>query len=500
MNTFEAYQNKAFDLTAFGLMRAGTDYACFCTPVGAEIFAAPGVDGNHYCRIVGFGETIFAVSPANGAGEYVHPVARSFEDFLRLLLMLDGEAAIEQCWQWSQEQFDAFMADERVSQETKEAAYALMEQTGLEPMERPYDYIRSLQASFDYKSLPFSDEYYETVPPEDLTEQAETHCEQPASDWAVYYEDSFGVEQREGDLCREISVGKRFSWAGREWCIPSVYICGQGMVTDILMRVDRTALRAFLEKWQAIKAEGDLTDAQCSQVERENPLAFDFTAALTAGGQELRTSGGCAIPLVSWEEEFDRWDILKHYDLNPADGWLIQRTSFPWPEGHALDLSGLTVAIAHQPGWIPGEAFTAAAGESLTFTNPVTGVKHTLTVQALEEQTHTFDQTQRIQMGLPELEYPDRFRTITYTVTPEPEEGSFRITDFSRGDSPREKGGKACGATAIGIIFGHSREDEGDFVAAAASSLYFTLPEQTTWQISFRERQYDEIKVSLLKQ
>ena len=49
---------------------------------------------------------IFAISPSNGVGEFVHPVARNFDDFLRLLLVCDGDAAIEQCWQWSQEQFD----------------------------------------------------------------------------------------------------------------------------------------------------------------------------------------------------------------------------------------------------------------------------------------------------------------------------------------------------------------------------------------------------------
>ena len=56
MNTYEAYKNKEFDLAAFGLDRCGGDYAYFCTPVGANVFASPGVDGIHYCMIEGFGE------------------------------------------------------------------------------------------------------------------------------------------------------------------------------------------------------------------------------------------------------------------------------------------------------------------------------------------------------------------------------------------------------------------------------------------------------------
>ena len=97
MNTYEAYKNREFDLAAFGLDRCGGDYTYFCTPVGADVFASPGVDGIHYCMIEGFGELIFAISPMNCPGEYVHPVAKSFDDFLRLLLVCDGDAAIEQC-------------------------------------------------------------------------------------------------------------------------------------------------------------------------------------------------------------------------------------------------------------------------------------------------------------------------------------------------------------------------------------------------------------------
>ena len=41
MNTYKAYKNKEFDLSAFGLDRCGRDYTYFCTPVGADVFASP---------------------------------------------------------------------------------------------------------------------------------------------------------------------------------------------------------------------------------------------------------------------------------------------------------------------------------------------------------------------------------------------------------------------------------------------------------------------------
>ena len=68
MNTYKSYKNKEFDLSAFGLNRCGDDYAYFCTPVRADVFASPGVDGIHYCIIEGFGEIVFAISPMNCPG------------------------------------------------------------------------------------------------------------------------------------------------------------------------------------------------------------------------------------------------------------------------------------------------------------------------------------------------------------------------------------------------------------------------------------------------
>ena len=73
MNTYEAYKNKEFDLSAFGLNHCGGDYRYFCTPVGADVFASPGVDGIHYCMIEGFGEF----------DENHQPSDRTFLDFVQ---------------------------------------------------------------------------------------------------------------------------------------------------------------------------------------------------------------------------------------------------------------------------------------------------------------------------------------------------------------------------------------------------------------------------------
>ena len=63
------------DPTAVGLEPAGPEYACFCTPAGAETFAGLGCDGVHFVLLPG-DDGVYCVDPAMGEpGTYVLPVA-----------------------------------------------------------------------------------------------------------------------------------------------------------------------------------------------------------------------------------------------------------------------------------------------------------------------------------------------------------------------------------------------------------------------------------------
>ena len=52
---------------------------------------------------------VFAVSSMNAAPDFVHPLAKDFADFLRLLLACGDAAALEQAWMWEKSQFEAFL-------------------------------------------------------------------------------------------------------------------------------------------------------------------------------------------------------------------------------------------------------------------------------------------------------------------------------------------------------------------------------------------------------
>ena len=97
MVTYDKFKRMQIDHTAIGMMQRESYEPYFCTPENANVIGWAGVDGIHYCTIPQFGEMIFAVSPMN-FGDYVHPIARNFEDLLRLLLFCADMAAIEQCY------------------------------------------------------------------------------------------------------------------------------------------------------------------------------------------------------------------------------------------------------------------------------------------------------------------------------------------------------------------------------------------------------------------
>lgn len=84
--TFQKFLRYSIDLSPVGVERCADNPPYFCMPRGASVFGWAGMDGIHFCFIRGFDGMVFAVSPMNAAPDFVHPLAKDFADFLRLLL------------------------------------------------------------------------------------------------------------------------------------------------------------------------------------------------------------------------------------------------------------------------------------------------------------------------------------------------------------------------------------------------------------------------------
>ena len=514
MTLYEKFKNLHIDFSSLGLEQGGSRSDYFCTPKGAKVIGWEGVDGIHYCFVKGFGEVVFAVNPSNLPGDYVHPLARSFEDFLRLLLACKGLAAVEQAHLWDREKFDAFLREDGPpSLERQAALEGLRDGLGLTPMEDSYGYIQEVQASFDYGKIPFRKEYCDCVP------EALKRPERP--EWRVYFGSGFGGQHRGRDKPgREIPIGKTFSWCGKAWHVLAVYICGKGLVVDICMEVEPEEIWAYAENWRPwIEGKREFTPEEEERQEAENPMVVDYSPRLTVNDRELRhrsgyglvwaPASGCPEGMEPDLQDRESLRLVERYGLNPERGWSFWRDSFPWATKTKPAVKTLSLFLEADPVSIPGPRFTVSGlGDRVPFTHPATRESHTLLVTEYEAQE--IDTSRFPDSG--QWEYPAYCTAMSYVVEPEPPRESLTVRDRGQGDRPRRQSDPAGASSTrgvsvtggVGVIGGAdgpvaimltgSKRGQS---RTACSGLYFEPPKQIEWRMVFRQKPVESIEVDL---
>lgn len=491
---------RRLDLSALGLTPGEDSSGYFCTPEGAEVLGWTGVDGIHFCTVQGFGDMVFAVSPANLPGEYVHLVARNLEDFLGLLRAC-GADAVEQAHGWDRQTFDAFLAENSPGAEAKAAAERLKEQ-GTE-IPDPYGYLHELQANFDYETIPWKREYLEMLG----EEPEETKEEQP---WVVTFRGSLWGHAPEEEPGQEIPVNRTFSWDGDTWLVPAVYRCDQGLVVDLCLRVEEGDFLAFAERWSLWEdPEGQrLTMEQREQLETEHPLSRDVLVQAEVNGRLLRQKHGCGVGWLSClrngvENCPEARQVLDHYGLDPRACWSIQRLSFPWAGETPPVLRTLTLRLSAREITLPGPHFRdPAPGVEIVFDHPITKISHTLTVREREDQVLSAEMFPDDGMDRPRC-----YQVLSYTVTPDLKEPGFFLRDCCEGDPVRPKSGygpTAHNGVAMAVIGGADGPvvvltgGQRQELHTACSSLYYAPPETVEWRLGFRKKPREDRAVALL--
>lgn len=505
MNLYQKFKKLKIDHFAIELGLNGTEEKYFCTPKGARVIGSAGVDGIHYCFVRGQEEMVFAVSPMNVLGRNVYPIARTFEDLLRLLLACGSMAALEQVHQWDEEQFEEYVAENKPTTEVLAIFDVLREKLGITPMEEPFGYLRRLQDSYNYGELNFSKEYYElfnTYP-----------IDETPAEWKVTLDGGFNPER--GKSGKEIVLNKQFFWGDEIWHIPSIYQFSGGLVVDFCIQIDHDRVKAFFDKNRYLEEQGIcLSEEDAIRIRNESPTEVDFRPTLTVNGEVMRNSSGQGQTWIpsdiigddTWEDNYGRW-ILEHYELDTTKPWVIRRCSFVWEERRKIAIESIHVSLKRDKVDIPGICFhTPAVGESIMFEHPVTGMKHLLTVQEYElqemDETRFYDN---------ELEFPRHFTAMTYTIVPELARDAFMLKDRHRGDNPRpknpsERGRFAMSFGAIAMIRSTDASTQIYYVNGQAtkphvicSSLHFEQNETPVeWRLIFREKLMEDIEVELL--
>ncbi len=316
----------------------------------------------------------------------------------------------------------------------------------------------------------------------------ETHLNPDTAPWKVTYGSS-----RAG---KELSLNHTFRWCGRSWQIPAVYLCGKGLVVDLVAEVDPEQIARFRKKWN--HTEKLCPEAQ-QQMDFEDPFIWNFDAAVSVNGKPLTLESGRSI---CWEpEELLAKDcendpecapMLVHYGLDPKKGWLINRFCYPWVTKRAPTVKTISAELARRRLWSPAVPVDVpAVGGSVTVTSPITGKAHTLHVTDCREETiqHTFTEET-------DAEFPTCRTCLTYTLTPDLPGIDVSLSDRDPDDAPRSSSGETGGI--IGGEEAPALPRSAGNPHVAYSALRFAPAESIRWKIAFSRDPHQSVWVNLL--
>ncbi len=501
-----AFKKTAIDLSPLGFNMNGEFEYYYCTPKNAEIIASSGVDGIHFCTVKQFGEMIFAVSPMN-LGDCVHPVARSFEDLLRLLLHCSDVAALEQCYAWDEEQYKAFLIDCPPTQKQQAVSDEIKSKFGLEPIVDSFAYVKELQAEFDLSQIEYTEDYYDT----DMNPAAP----EVQTEWKVYFDGGYWTKNQKGKPGKEIVVNRTFPWGDEIWHIPAVYVCSKGLVVDFCIEIQPEKEKAFFDKWyQVLSKDENLSNELLEQIEKENPTEVNFITHLLVNSEELVEKHGSSVNWIpeSCLPEGERCvseskEVIKHYSLDETRVWSLHRISCEWSTKRKPVIKSLKLKLERQPTAIQGIHFkNPAVGDVISFVHPVHKTEHKLTVLSYEKQEFSAKGFQH-----EEYEFPTCHTAMTYTLAPDLSERIFQVRDCEQNEQPKRRPKKnyepksEYDACCIGIIGGSDGPttvfaSSGQSIEqhTALSALRFEYAQDIEWKIVFREKLMEDIETELL--
>lgn len=318
--------------------------------------------------------------------------------------------------------------------------------------------------------------------------------------YKVFYQGSLYGHFGRDRAGKEIEINKSFLWGGESWLVPSVYICGKGLVADILKSVSVEDFRAFAEKFGLDEADDpeNFSPQRLAKAEAENPLGGGIyvTAKINSRESSMEfSSSDCWNPL--FPDGGGSEPLLEKYGLDKSFCWQITRVSIPWRGRKPKKISSLSLRLRADRLRVSDMHFKAnRPGDKTEFINPVTGKKHTLTVTAVERQKFS----KLLHIGGKE---PPLCTIMNYDISPKIPRDEISVNDRSKPEKPRgilAPRGKA--ASAIGIIGGA----DGPTVIVtssasgrtACSSMHFEPEYEPDWCMTFYDKPREDIEVELI--
>lgn len=314
----------------------------------------------------------------------------------------------------------------------------------------------------------------------------------------VFYQGSLYGHFGRDRAGKEIKINKSFLWGGENWLVPSVYICGKGLVADILKSVSVEDFRAFAEKFGLDEADDpeNFSPQRLAKAEAENPLGGGIYVTAKINGRESLmefSSSDCWNPL--FPDGGDSEKLLEKYGLDKSFCWQITRVSIPWRGRKPKKIGSLSLRLRADRLRVSEVHFKAERpGDRTEFTNPATGKTHILTVTDIKRQSLA----QFPHIGKDE---PKFFTLLRVDISPEISKDALLITDCAEGDRTHKRA-LPRKASAIGIIGGADGPtviiSEYESGHTACSSMHFEPEYEPDWCMTFYDKPREDIEVELI--
>lgn len=316
--------------------------------------------------------------------------------------------------------------------------------------------------------------------------------------YKVFYQGSLYGHFGRDRAGKEIEINKNFLWGGENWLVPSVYICGKGLVADILKSVSVEDFRAFAEKFGLDEADDpeNFSPQRLAKAEAENPLGGEIFITAKINGRESSmefSSSDCWNPL--FPDGGGSEPLLEKYGLDKSFCWQMTRVSIPWRGRKPKKISSLSLRLRADRLRVSEVHFKAERpGDRTEFTNPATGKTHILTVTDIKRQS-------LVQFPHIGKDEPKFFTLLRVDISPEISKDALLITDCAEGDRTH-KGALPRNASAIGIIGGADGPtviiSEYESGHTACSSMHFEPEYEPDWCMTFYDKPREDIEVELI--
>ena len=316
--------------------------------------------------------------------------------------------------------------------------------------------------------------------------------------YKVFYQGSLYGHFGRDRAGKEIEINKSFLWGGENWLVPSVYVCGKGLVADILKSVSVEDFRAFAEKFGLDEADDpeNFSPQRLAKAEAENPLGGGIYVTAKINGRESSmefSSSDCWNPLFPDGGGSEK--LLEKYGLDKSFCWQITRVSIPWRGRKPKKIGSLSLCLRADRLRFSEVHFKAERpGDRTEFTNPATGKTHILTVTDIKRQSLA----QFPHIGKDESKF---FTLLRVDISPEISKDALLITDCAEGDRTH-KGALPRNKSAIGIIGGADGPtvitSEYESGHTACSSMHFEPEYEPDWCMTFYDKPREDIEVELI--